>query len=195
MTFAARVSGVAALAVALLAAVLVSASGASAHARYVSSTPADGATVAESPAQIEAVFAEEMGRSGGLPTMVLVNESGDVIADGPVLNDADRTKMTLDLPPSLPEGRYTVIWHNISDDDGDEAQGAFVFFVGGGSSQTPGPSDTAAATAAPTTVITNPGTSDDGSNDIPLWALIAGVAVGLCAGASAGVVLGSRRDT
>jgi methionine-rich copper-binding protein CopC len=187
------VSGAAVIAVALLAALLHT-SGASAHARYISSTPADGETVTESPAQVEAVFNEELARSGGLPTMVVVNESGDVISDEAVLNDSDRTRMAIDLPPSLPEGRYTVIWHNVSDDDGDEAQGAFFFSVGGAPSQpTPSASATESATSAPTTIITNGGGSDDGSG-VPLWALVAGVATGIFMGGALGVSYAARRQ-
>lgn len=182
--------------VAALLVALSSSSGASAHARYVSSTPADGETVAESPAQVEAVFAEEMGRSGGLPTMVVVSDSGDVIAEEAILNDDDRTRMTIELPPSLPEGRYTVIWHNVSDSDGDEAQGAFTFNVGASASQTPAAASPTggAATPAPTTIINNGGTEDDGSG-IPLWALAAGIATGIFMGGALGVSYAARRES
>jgi hypothetical protein len=133
-----------------------------------------------------------MARSGGLPTLIVVNEAGDTIADAPVLDDADRTHLSIELPPSLGNGRYTVIWHTISDEDGEEAQGAFHFYVGEGPGETPtaGP-DATPATAAPT-VITNGG-GDSGGDGIPLWALIGGVAVGLAVGAGVGVALAARR--
>jgi len=183
------------IAVALLTA-LIHASGAAAHARYESSTPADGETVAESPAQIEVVFNQELSRSGGLPTMVVTNDAGDVIAEGAVLNESDRTRITVEVPPSLPEGRYTVIWHNISDEDGDEAQGAFHFFIGGAAaSATPVPSGGSdqPPTPAPTTFITDDPGRDDGSG-IPLWALVAGVATGVFMGGALGVSYAARRQ-
>jgi methionine-rich copper-binding protein CopC len=194
MSVAARLSGAALIAVALFAAVF-SASGASAHARYISSTPSDGETVTESPAQIEVVFNQELSRSEGLPTMVVTNDAGDVIAEGAVLNESDRTRIAVEVPPLLPDGRYTVIWHNISDEDGDEAQGAFHFFIGGAAaSATPVPSGDLdqTPTPAPTTVISGGG-GDDGSG-IPLWALVAGVASGIFVGGALGVSYAARRQ-
>ena len=176
----------------LLAALLLgSEQRAFAHAGYEDSTPGDGETVSESPERVDVVFAQEIARQGGLPTMIVVNQFGDLIADDSVLDDDDRKHIYIDLPPSLGAGRYTVIWHTLSDEDGEEAQGAFHFFVG------EAPDETSAATTTPAAAtITPPPTaidSDDGGNDVPLWALIGGVAASLAAGLGVGVTLAARR--
>jgi len=180
---------------ALLLAALLTGGGqrAFAHAGYEESTPADGETVAESPERVDVFFGQEIARQGGLPTMIVVNVFGDLIADEPVLDDTDRKHMYVDLPAALGTGRYTVIWHTLSDEDGEEALGAFHFFVGeapdGTSSATTPP---AAATVSPPPTIIDAG-GGDGGNDVPLWALIGGIAASLAAGLGVGVALAARR--
>jgi hypothetical protein len=106
------------------------------------------------------------------------------------------------MPPALPSGRYTVIWHNLSDDDGDEAQGAFHFYVGEGPGETPEPT---ANFGSGDVIVTTPGPgdptaeplgepdSDDNGNGVPAWLLVLGIAGGLVAGGGAGLALGRRR--
>lgn len=208
-TAASRAGLASALIVALLLAGLaLPAAPAHAHARYERSEPADGAVLDQSPPRVDAWFSQEMRRSGGLPTMVVASESGDVIADDAVLDNADRTHMYVELPPALPDGRYTVIWHNLSDEDGDEAQGAFHFFVGEPATEG-SPTTTAApsppATAGPEPTATSPperplptavpaplGEGGDGGDGVPVWALIAGIIGGAAAGAGGGLALGAR---
>ncbi|MEK7247151.1 MAG: copper resistance protein CopC, partial [Chloroflexota bacterium] len=96
----------------------------SAHAAYDHSIPADGEVVVESPAQVQVFFNQEVARSGGLPTIEVVNDSGDVVSSNAVLNDDDRTQMTAGLNPGLPDGRYAILWHTVSAEDGEEAKGA-----------------------------------------------------------------------
>ncbi len=169
---------------------------AEAHSGYESSTPADGETVAESPPRVDVYFGQEMARSGGLPSLIVVNDSGDQVDLGAKLDDADRTHISAELAPSLPGGRYTVIWHTLSDEDGEEAQGAFHFYVGEPStsgSPTPRPTipdkgTPVAATTAPTTP-----TGDDGDDaGAPVWLLVAGVAAALAIGGGAGYAAGRR---
>jgi len=185
----------AAITIALLLAALLSggAQQAFAHAGYEESTPADGETVAESPERVDVFFGQEIARLGGLPTMIVVNQFGDLISDDPVLDDTDRKHMYVDLPPALGTGRYSVIWHTLSDEDGEEAQGAFHFFVGevsgGTASATPTP---AAATISPPPTIN--GDDEDGGSDVPLWALIGGITASLAAGLGVGVALAARRQ-
>jgi methionine-rich copper-binding protein CopC len=189
-----RTVGASAVVLALLLAALLTGGGqrAFAHAGYQDSTPADGETVSESPERVDVFFGQEIARQGGLPTMTVVNVFGDVIADEPVLDDTNRKHIYVDLPAALGTGRYTVIWHTLSDEDGEEAQGAFHFFVGeaadGTSSATTAP---AAATASPPPTIIDAGGGD--GNDVPLWALIGGVAASLAAGLGVGVTLAARR--
>ncbi len=185
----------AAIVSALLLAALLTGGGerAFAHAGYDESTPADGETVSGSPERVDVFFGQEIARQGGLPTMIVVNVFGDLIADEPVLDDTNRKHMYVDLPAALGTGRYTVIWHTLSDEDGEEARGAFHFFVGDApddtSSATTPP---AAATAPPPPTIIDAGAGDGGS-DVPLWALIGGIAASLTAGLGIGVALAARR--
>ena len=99
-------------------------------------------------------FSQELRRSGGLPTLDVVNAAGDIVSEPAVLDDDDRAHVSAALPPSLPNGRYTVIWHTLSDEDGDEARGAFHFYVGEGpvraSEIAPAPAPTATPAPAPT---------------------------------------------
>jgi methionine-rich copper-binding protein CopC len=171
---------------------------AGAHARYDRSEPADGAVLTESPAEVDVFFTQEMRRSGGLPTTVVVNDTGDVVSEETVLDDTDRHHIKVSLPPALPDGRYTVIWHTLSDEDGEEAQGAFHFYVGegpGGATETPAAaqSPTATALATPTegvpTQAPSPGStaapSGGSDNGIDI-----GVAIALAIGAGAAGLIG-----
>ncbi len=182
----------AAIVLALLLAALLTGGGqrAFAHAGYDESTPADGETVSESPERVDVFFGQEIARQGGLPTMIVVNVFGDIVADEPVLDDTNRKHIYVDLPAALGVGRYTVIWHTLSDEDGEEAQGAFHFFVGEVPDDSASATTTpAAATVSPEPIVIDPG----GGNGVPLWALIGGIAASLAAGLGVGVALAARR--
>jgi CopC domain len=57
--------------------------------------------------------------------------SSDPLVDSPGTIDlAHRTNATVALVDGGP-GQYTVMWHNVSGDDGDPNDGAFVFTVAG----------------------------------------------------------------
>lgn len=166
--------------------------GAYAHAGYERSEPAENAVLAESPARVDMYFSQEMSRSEGLPTVTVVNEAGDVIADAPVLDDDDRTHMYVELPPELPPKRYTVIWHSLSDEDGEEAQGAFHFYVGSGPEETE-PGASGVPSAAPTATVATNGNENDGDGDgdgAPWWLVAVVGIVGVAAGG--GGVLAAR---
>lgn len=162
-----------------------------AHARYERSQPAEGATVETSPSRVEVWFTQELRRSRGLPRVIVVDESGDVVSQEATLDDDDRTHVSIPLPPALPAGRYTVIWHTLSDEDGEEAQGAFHFFVGG-VTPTPGQPAPSPAPAVPSPPVV-PASGEGGSGGMPLWALLAGVLGGGAVGAAAGIAIGRRR--
>jgi methionine-rich copper-binding protein CopC len=180
---------------------------AEAHARYERSVPRDGAVVTESPGRVDVWFTQELARRGGLPTMVVVNESGDTIADEAVLDDDDRTHMYVELPPDLPDGRYTVIWHNLSDSDGDEARGAFHFFIDRAATPTPAePTFTDTIVEGPVTpIVTEPQPTEtptpsptvapatgEGGNGVPVWVLVLGIVSATVLGGGVGLALGRR---
>lgn len=169
---------------------------ASAHAGYDHSTPGDGEVVAESPEVIDVYFGQEMTRSGGLPSLVVVNEAGDQVDLGATLDDNDRKHVSIEMPPSMPDGRYTVIWHSLSDEDGEDAQGAFHYYVGTGpapvaSGEAPSGTATAGPTVAPTAAPSDDG--DDGG--VPVWALVAGVIAGLVVGGGGALALAGRKPS
>lgn len=182
-----------ALAVAVVAGLALPAGSAMAHADYNRSVPAENEVVAESPETMEVYFTQEMRRSEGLPSVFVVNESGDTVSTESTLSDEDRTLVSVELPPALPNGRYTVIWHSLSDEDGEEANGAFHFYVGEGPSdgqETPAPDETLAPTDPGNTPPPTGDENDDGDDGVPLWALIAGVIGAAVVAGGAGLVLG-----
>jgi methionine-rich copper-binding protein CopC len=179
------------------AAALLSSAPAFGHAGYESSTPSDGEVVAESPAVVDVFFTQEIARSGGLPTMIVVNDAGDVIADQPVLDDEDRAHISIELPPALPDRRYTVIWHTLSDDDGEEARGAFHFYIGSGPSPTTTDGETPApdGESTPSPAASQPATEDDDDDGGgEPWLVFVGIAGGLVVGGGAGWAAGRRRS-
>ncbi|MDO8615641.1 MAG: copper resistance protein CopC [Dehalococcoidia bacterium] len=187
----------AALAALALAWLIAPAGTVEAHAGYKRSDPPEGAVLAQSPPRVDVYFSQEMRRSGGLPSVAVVNASGDTVDLGAKLDDDDRSHVSVELPPQLPDGRYTVLWHTLSDEDGEEAQGAFHFYVGpgpqtpGGASSAPGlvtvtPSASSAATAAP------PPEGGAGDGGVPVWALVAAaIGAGVVCGGG-GLALGRR---
>jgi methionine-rich copper-binding protein CopC len=98
-----------------------------AHAPYKSSTPSPGQTLASSPASVVIFFEEEIGTGS---TGTVTNASGATVSSGAAIDPNDRTKLTITLNPSLPNGVYKVNWTSISADDNDELDGSFFFGVG-----------------------------------------------------------------
>jgi hypothetical protein len=147
---------------------------------------------------VDVYFGQEMARSGGLPLLIVVNDSGDQVDLGATLDDADRTHLFAELAPSLPEGRYTVIWHTLSDEDGEEAQGAFHFYVGQPPVQEtpsarPTLPDKGTPAPTPTAAPTEPPNVDNGGDDgAPVWLLVVGVLVALAIGGGVGLAIGRR---
>lgn len=97
-----------------------------AHAKFVSSTPAPGQTVASSPASVTITFTEELG-SG--TTGSVTDVSGAVVSTGTKISD-DHLQLAIALKPALPNGVYKVIWHSVAEDDGGIVDGSFFFGVG-----------------------------------------------------------------
>src|SRR5262252_2071271 len=116
----------AALPLGLAALALVASAGlASAHAQYASSTPAANATVASLPSALQVTFSEELAAI----QITVTGPDGSNAASGTASIDlAHRTNASLGLRDAGP-GQYSVVWHNVSGDDGDPNDGAFVFTV------------------------------------------------------------------
>ncbi len=103
---------------------------ASAHARYKSSTPAAGAVVEMAPPEVAITFTEEIQKVSGTYNITVTDANGiQANSASAVIDEQDRSKMSVQLPSSLPPGRYVVHWNNVSDADGDPFAGAFAFYV------------------------------------------------------------------
>jgi len=101
-----------------------------AHARYKSSTPGIGEIAQDPPPQVDITFTQSIQKVTGTYDLAVTRDgAGSVIASPPLLDDQDRSKLSVPLQPDLPPGRYVVNWKNVSDDDGDPAEGAFSFYI------------------------------------------------------------------
>jgi methionine-rich copper-binding protein CopC len=103
---------------------------ASAHARPKEQTPNVGEVLQTAPTQVAITFTEDIQKVNGTYDIAVTDASGASVTSGPaVLDEQDRSKLSVPLQPNLPAGRYVVRWHNVSDDDGDPLEGAFSFYV------------------------------------------------------------------
>jgi len=104
-----------------------------AHARYDHSTPAQGETVAASPARVDIFTVQEM-KKDTPNTVITVVDPGNLQVDtgDTAIDDADRKHFSVGLKPNLPPGRYLVSFKNVSDEDGEADHGQFAFYVGTG---------------------------------------------------------------
>lgn len=101
-----------------------------AHARLKESTPAAGEVLAASPADVSITFTNDLQRISGSYGIDVSDEAGQVVTAGPaVIDDSNRSLMTVPLQPSLPPGRYVVMYRNVSDADGDPFEAGFAFYV------------------------------------------------------------------
>jgi methionine-rich copper-binding protein CopC len=104
---------------------------ASAHAHYISSTPAKSAVLSTAPASVVITFAEEIQNTASSYGMTVVDKDGvSAEASAPKPDASDATKLAVSLKSGLADGRYEVQWHNVSSVDGDAATGAFSFYIG-----------------------------------------------------------------
>jgi hypothetical protein len=127
------------VAVVMAALVLVAVVGtgvASAHAHLESSLPADGATVGPEASKVAMAFSEEL--SVDQSHAELTSVDGSVVAGTKSEVDrAHRTSMFI-LTPVLPEGKYTVTWRAVTEDDNGITNGSFSFTVVGGGAMSGG---------------------------------------------------------
>lgn len=100
-----------------------------AHANLVRSNPPAGAVLATAPAQVQLWFSEEPDPH--------FSDVRVVTADGKRVDRADMhvapgdtTSLIVDLPASLPNGAYTIVWKTVSAVDGHVVSGSVPFYVG-----------------------------------------------------------------
>lgn len=116
---------------AVAATMLFAASPVFAHARYKSSTPGSGEVVATAPSRVDITFSQQIQKVAGTYGIDIAHDRGASVTTGAAtIDEADRSKLSVLLQPSLSPGRYVVNWKNVSDGDGDPATGAFSFYIG-----------------------------------------------------------------
>jgi methionine-rich copper-binding protein CopC len=167
--FANRLRLAASSAVALFSVFAVTTTVASAHAQYSGSTPAAGATVSDLPAVLQITYTQELSDI----QIAVTGPDGSNVTTGPARFDlANRHNTSVPLRSAGP-GSYTVVWHNVSGDDGDPNDGSFAFSVvapaGGQVTNPPAAADNAqpaaSGQAAAATCVEN-GKKTPGINDI-----------------------------
>ncbi|CCF84103.1 FixH family protein [Nitrolancea hollandica] len=98
-----------------------------AHAEFLRSDPASGATLSSPPARIDIWFSEKV--APVVSTIRLYDrERRQVETNASIVDPNDARHLSLDLP-TLDPGVYTVVWANVSSDDGHPDKGGFAFTV------------------------------------------------------------------
>ncbi|MBA3945079.1 MAG: copper resistance protein CopC [Herpetosiphonaceae bacterium] len=123
----------------------------SAHAKLVSSNPANGAVLTTMPSHIVAIFDEELKATG--PSIFVTNAAGKQVdaGDGKVdLNDVDHKTLAVTLKPGLGAGTYTIHWQAITADDNGVTNGEITFTVQGPAVRQPSSGTTPTTSSAPT---------------------------------------------
>ncbi|WP_344140016.1 copper resistance CopC family protein [Pedococcus bigeumensis] len=157
---------------------LVVATSADAHAALRSVSPKDGATVTTVPTEVVLTFSEAIGTS--FATVSVAGPDGSVSRGRAVV---DGSTVTQALADGLPNGRYTVSFHVVSE-DGHPVSDRTTFSLAAAATATPLPSTPATATTS---------TTDPASSSAPTSALPAdegegngrAVRIGLAAGVAA----------
>ncbi len=159
-----------------------------AHADYARSTPGSDAIVRSSPARIDVWFTQELFRRAGANELRVLAEDGRRVDDAqPVVDDADRTHLSVRLAEELAPGPYTVEWRSLSAVDGDTAEGSFRFTVDPAAPEpTPPPSTSDAADPAATEG--RDAVSIGGGVPVALWVAVLAAALALSAFAVARTV-------
>jgi copper transport protein len=146
---------------------------ASAHAAYVSSTPAANAVLTSAPTSVTITFAENLTPSSS--NIIVYDSSMKQVSTGNAqVNSSNLKEMSVPIQGDDSDV-YVVVWHNVSADDGDPDAGSFSFYIGSDKAPT---SSTPAATS---------------SSGTPVWVTILVGVLGLVVG-GAGTAFALRRN-
>jgi methionine-rich copper-binding protein CopC len=169
---------------------------AGAHATFVSSDPADGASLASAPQRVTLVFDEPLPQ--GLNTVAITGpgqtrwETGDVSTTGNTISTA--------MKPSAPAGDY-IVGYRIVSEDGHPLTGTvrFRLTTSGASAQPPPATTTAPETAAGGQPTQPPESSRIASQPAtgsaaPVWPWVAGGLALVVVGGGAAVLLRRRNS-
>lgn len=145
-----------------------------AHTELRSSTPADGASVAQPPSQVELTFSEEVPAAGA--TVTVTGPDRVDRAAGPATGDGGT--LTVPLRPLGPAGAYTVGYRVVSD-DGHPVAGTVTFTL-----TAPGPAPAADGPPATGAPAAPAGAAGAGGGGTPVWPWLVGAVVVIGAGAT-----------
>jgi copper resistance protein C len=120
-----------------------------AHAQYAGSTPSANSTVQSAPSSLQITYTEEL---SDIKISVTGPHGGELTTAPATFNLENRHQANVSMKDDGP-GTYTVLWHNVSGDDGDPNDGQFVFTVAGAA-----PTTTSAPTTSAQTTSAQPGT-------------------------------------
>jgi copper transport protein len=95
-----------------------------AHAKLVRSDPAGNAVLTAQPSRISLWFSERP--EPKFTVVQLLDSAGAAIVLGQPALDAKAMEITVDVPPNLPSGKYTVSWRTAAS-DGHASNGKFAF--------------------------------------------------------------------
>jgi copper transport protein len=107
---------------------------ASAHAFLVTSDPVAGAILPDQPDEIRLTFSERL--EPDATSAALFDHLGAEIG-GSSYRIENEVDLILTLPPGLPNGTYSVVYRNLSRDDGHPARGHLPFTIGTGADLRP----------------------------------------------------------
>ncbi len=95
-----------------------------AHAKLVRSDPAANAVLTAQPTRVALWFSERP--EPKFTVVQLIDSSGAAIVLGQPVLDAKAMEISLDVPPNLPSGKYTIVWRTAAA-DGHVSNGKFAF--------------------------------------------------------------------
>lgn len=147
-----------------------------AHNTLTGSNPADGASIADAPAEVTLTFDDDVQPGEGNQISV-VGPDKTLWADGEV--SIDGTKARVGLAPLGPEGRYTIAYRILSA-DGHPVTGKVGFTL------------TQAGDGQPVGRVESGGESGQGG--VPLWVWIAGAGVLLAVGLVLALRMGREQE-
>lgn len=151
-----------------------------AHAEYERSTPGADGVVRTSPARIDVWFTQELFRRAGANELRVLTEDGRRVDDAqPVVDDADRSQLSVQVAEELGPGVYTVEWRSLSALDGDTAEGSFRFTVDPSAPEPTAPPSSSNAGDAGATEGAD-AVSVGGGVPLAVWVAVLAAALGLC---------------
>jgi len=142
---------------------------AQAHSEYDRSEPAADARIPRAPARVDVWFTQELFRRAGANTLTVHAPDGRQVDDAtPVIDDSDRTHLSVGLTGPLEPGGYHVTWSSLSAIDGDTAEGFFAFTI-----DPSAPAPTAPSGAPAPDGTGSPASVTGGGDDFRWWVAIA----------------------